>query len=259
MRAAEIYEELCKIAPLHLQMDMDNSGFKLGDKEQAVTKVLVSLDMTAAVIDESEALGAELIVTHHPLIFSSMKDMTAGHSAQADLAVRLIRKGISTIGMHTNFDIVEGGVSDLLAQALGLENSQVLDSKNGLGRQGMLVKEYSFTSFLSHVKNTLNANGLRYAKASDNVRKVALCGGAGSDLLKDAIAAGCDTFVTAEIKHHEFLEAAHFGLNIIDAGHFPTEDVGCIFLASHLAAHFPELTVKKASSCTEIEQFYCGG
>ena len=168
-----------------------------------------------------------------------------------------MRHDISAFCAHTNLDIAPEGVNHQLAKVLGLENITVIDPTEpgwGLMRQGT-VAEQSLESFLSQAKQALNAPGLRYASAGKKVHHVAVGGGACGDYEDFAIAAGCDTFVTSDLTYHTFLDAKGKGINLMDAGHFPTEDPVCETLVSYLAAQFPELTVIKSASHREVIQY----
>ena len=172
--------------------------------------------------------------------------------------MKLLSHGISAICMHTNLDVAEGGVNDVLAAALRLEDPGPL-SEEGVGRVGTLPEPMPLQAFIQEVCHTLGCNGLRYADAGSMVSRVAVGGGSCGDFEDAAIAAGCDTFVTADIGYHQFLDAPGKGINLIDAGHFPTEDLICPVLVSYLLAQFPELSVKKSTSHREVIQYYIEG
>lgn len=236
---SEIYEYLCELAPLELQMDFDNSGFQIGRADKAVEKVLLSLDITDAVVSEADAIGAGLIISHHPLIFRAIKTIN-GSDPEGERLLRLAEKGIAAISMHTNLDIVQGGVNDVLLEILGAESQSVLDSL-GCGRVGILPKAMSLDEFLDVCREKLIVNGLRYYNSGKPVYKLAVMGGAGGDNLEDAYRHGCDTYVTADIKYHQFLRAQELGINLIDADHFCTENPVMYYLRDKLSDKFPEL------------------
>ena len=254
MRAGQIFDKLCTLAPLESQMDFDNCGFAVGDALQEVDTVLVALDMSMPVAEEAARLGAQLIVTHHPLLFMPLKELRLGAGAAGDIAVRLIKENIGAIGLHTNFDIAPGGVNDQLAQALGLENTTVLDETTGIGRIGELSAQQNIADFAHFVKKTLGAKFVRYAAGKGPVHRVAVAGGAGEDWFYMARQAGCDTFVTSEVSHHLFLEAAYFGLHLVDATHFATEDAGCDALCAFLVANCPGVRVVRSVVCRDITE-----
>lgn len=247
----EIYQYLDGLAPFSLQMEFDNAGFLVGRGERAVSKILVSLDVTEEVAEEAAELGAELIVSHHPVIFRPAKSVTDG-DPDGRVLLALAEHRIAAICAHTNLDAVAGGVNDALAQKLGLVQIEQLhqDGVDGSGRPYGIGRVGSTTggpmyapAFAAFVKEALGANGVRYVDARRPVRRVAVGGGACADLLRDALALGCDTFVTADVKYNGFLDAKALGVNLIDAGHYPTEQVVCPVLAKWLAAGFPQVEI----------------
>ncbi len=233
----EIFEQLRLWAPLELQMDFDNSGFLLGRGEREVRRCLLALDVTVPVIREAEELGAELIVAHHPLIFSPLRSLTDGGDGRK--ALMLAEKGIAVVCMHTNLDIAPGGVNDVLIRLLGAEPEESLDEL-GCGRVGTLPEEMSMADFLRRCKDRLCAAGLRYHDGGRPVRRLAVMGGAGGDEMRFALEKGCDTYVTSDVKYHVFLDAAEKGLNLIDADHFCTENPVIPELARRLAERWPQ-------------------
>ena len=251
----DILEFMETIAPMALKMPWDNAGLLCGSRKTPVTKILVALDPFEHVCDEAAAWGAQLIVTHHPLIF------VAPHSITEDTSVgrcilKLCRNGISAINAHTNLDQAEGGVNDILAQALGLENIETIFENNQQLLRCGDVKEQDLETFLATVKETLHCDGLRYCDAGKPVRKVAVGGGScGSDLL-DAYRAGCDTFVTSDVKYNQFWDGVDFGMNIIDAGHFNTENPVCAYLLEKISAAFPNVEVKISETHADCVKYY---
>ena len=234
----EIFDTLCGNAPLELQMDFDNAGFLVGHLDQQLDTVLLALDITDAVIDEAIAEGAQLIVAHHPVIWDPLKSLTS--DGDAAKVLRLAENHISAICMHTNLDIAEGGVNDVLMQKLGGEVDGYLDAEH-CGRFGHLPQPVLLDDFLQRCKNVLHANGLRYCDAGRPVHRLAVMGGAGSDDIEDAARLGCDTYVTSDIKYHQFQRAAELGINLIDADHFCTENPVIPILAKKLNRTFPDV------------------
>lgn len=252
--AGEIEAALYELAPRALAAEWDNVGLLAGRADREVRKILVSLDITEAVAEEAERMGADLIVSHHPLIFHPAKSVTDRDPA-GRLLLRLIGAGLSAVCMHTNLDAAEGGVNDALAAALGLENAAPV-SDGGIERIGMLPETLTLSEFLAKVRAALSPNGMRYADGGRPIRKVAVGGGACGDFLWEAAALGCDAFVTADLKYNHFLDAQALGLTVIDAGHFPTEDVVCPVLVKYLGERFPRLTIQKSASHREAIQYY---
>ena len=244
----KIYEEMQRMAPLELAESWDNPGL-LVDCGREVSRVLVALDVTAETLAEAEQNGCQLIVTHHPVIFHPLKKLSP-----EDLPFQLVQKGISAICMHTNLDAAEGGVNDVLAQKLGLEGLTPLTEEK-IGRIGTLKCEMPLVEFTRFVIESLGCNGLRYTDCGKPVHRVAVGGGACGDYIGQAIALGCDTFVTSDLRYHDFLDTTE--LHLIDAGHFPTEDVICEPLVAYLQRAFPTAIVMKtaAHDCEAIQ--YC--
>lgn len=239
------------LAPQSQKMDWDNVGLLCGDRNQEVRKILVALDAFDHIAAEAAAVGADLIVTHHPLIFKPVKNVTEGDSVGRTIRT-LVKNDISAINAHTNLDVAEGGVNDELARVLGLQNVEIVPG--GLLRIGD-VAEQSMESFLTHVKETLGCPGLRYVE-SGIVRRVAVGGGACGSELMDAVEAGCDTFVTADVKYNTFWDAHDLGINLIDAGHFYTENPICRVLARKLTAAFPEIDVEISKTHRDCMKFF---
>jgi len=242
------------LAPRELKMDWDNVGLLCGSKDTPVTKVLVALDPFEHVCREAEEIGAQVIVTHHPLIFRPLPNVTDGTSIGRSVML-LCRSGISAINAHTNLDCAEGGINDVLAQTLNLSGITPVGAHGGMMRCGE-VEEQSLESFLSFVKEKLGCPGLRYVSGGKPVRRVCVGGGACSDGMADALAAGCDTFVTSDIKYNQFWDAHDLGLNLIDAGHFYTENPVVAVLAEKIAAAFPEIQVKISESHGDCMKYY---
>ncbi len=256
----EIEQALFELAPGEAAMEWDNVGHLLGDPDRAVERVLVALDITEGVADEAIASGCQLVVAHHPVMncrwtpVQNIRDDTF----QGHLFLKLLRNNVSAICMHTNLDIAWGGVNDALAQRLELVDPGPL-CENGLGRVGEYPESVALADYVRFVCQALGCNGLRYADAGKPVRRVAVGGGACGEFEDDAIRAGCDTFVTADLSYHQFLDAAGKGINLIDAGHFPTEDPVCEKVITYLTDRFPELAVSKSASHKEVIQYYVEG
>lgn len=222
---AEIYSVINQLAPFSLSMDFDNTGILVGDSHRTVECALLALDCTSQVIAQAVQCGAQLIITHHPIIFHPLK-----HVTENDLVYQLVRHDIAVISAHTNLDITAGGVNDVLAAAIGLQDCQGLEmvdpaQEAWLGRIGKLSAPTDAVSFAKAVKAALNAVSVKFVDGSRPIQTVALCSGSGADCLDAAIAQGADALLTSEVKHHEFLQAAEAGITLLDAGHFDTEDI----------------------------------
>ena len=250
----EIMEFMETLAPWELKMDWDNVGLNCGSKAQKVTKILVALDPFEHVCQEAADWGAELLITHHPLIFRAIP-MVTDEAAITRGLMTLVKNDISHFCAHTNLDCAQGGVNDVLAEALGLQNVEKLGAYGGMMRCGT-VQEQTVEAFLGLVKEKLGCEGLRYVNGGKPVRKVAVGGGSCSDGLYDVIQAGCDTFVTSDVKYNGFWDAYEQGVTLIDAGHFYTENPVVAVLAEKIAAAFPEVEVKISQTHADCMRFY---
>ena len=260
---ADILKFIESIAPPYMKEDWDNVGLLCGRRNREVRKVLVALDPFRSVIDEAIEEKADLIVTHHPLVFRDNLTAVNEETQTGRNLLTLIEHGIAAINAHTNLDLAPGGINDVLAAALGLEAIQVItpEGSDDVGRPyGLLrsgtVEEQPLEAFLAAVKNNLHCDGLRYVDGGKSVRKVAVGGGSCADGMYEAADAGCDTFVTADVKYNQFRTAYELGLNLIDAGHFHTENPTMPILASKLQAAFPQVEVKFSANHRDCMKFF---
>lgn len=254
VKVHEIESLLFAWAPKELAAGWDNVGLLVGDPEQEVTKVLVALDITQGVVEEAVSVGAELIVAHHPVMncaWHPVQTLRADDPLGKKLRT-LVQKNISAICMHTNLDAAEGGVNDVLAEKLGLSDILPL-SEDGIGRFGTIKEEKSLAEYASFVVKSLGSHGARFRSSGKPVRCVAVGGGSCGSYMAAAKAKGCDTFVTSDLKYNDFLDTED--LNLIDAGHYPTENVICPVIAERLRRAFPALEVVISASHTEAIEF----
>ena len=258
----DVLSLLEQFAPRDMKMDFDNVGLLVGRREKPVTKILAALDITDWVIEEAKTLGAELIVSHHPVLFSA-KSITED-TPEGRHILTLAENGIAAICMHTNLDAAEGGVNDALAAALGLCDTKLIDvdgvlrdgTAYGIGRVGTVSEPLEFADFLALTAKKLSAPGLKYYDSGKMVHKVAVVGGSGGSDLPKAIANGCDTFVTADVKYNVWLEAKEVGINLIDAGHFCTENTVLPVLCGKLQAAFGDICVKISEKHGPTAQYF---
>ncbi len=259
---SDILKCLSTLAPPEWKMDWDNVGLLCGRRDKAVSTVLVALDPFEDVCREAYEIGADLIVTHHPLIFQPMKAVT-GDTSIGRAILLLAARDIAAVNAHTNLDVAPGGVNDVLAERLGLADISVVKPLGtdtagrpyGLLRAGN-VPEMPLADFLSRVTERLHCQGLRYVNSDRPVRHVAVGGGACAGELMDAFDAGCDTFVTADVKYNQFWDAQDLGMNLIDAGHFPTENPVCQVFAEKIKENFPQLSVKISQNHRDCMNFF---
>ena len=256
----DFYGLIDQIAPFSTQESFDNAGFLAGRGDRPVEKVLVALDVTEAVVSEAVDWGAQLIVAHHPVIFQPAKSVT-DETTVGRVLLALVENKIAAICAHTNLDAAQGGVNDCLARALELTDVGQLcqageDAQGrpyGIGRTGTAHRPgLSAAEYAAFVKEKLGSASVRFADGGRPVEKVAVGGGACGSMMEDALAQGCDTFVTADLKYNNFLDAQALGLNLMDAGHFPTENVVCAPLARRLSEAFPEVDVRLSEVHREI-------
>lgn len=256
----EIYEFINSVAPFDIQEGFDNAGFLVGRRDRAVRKILVALDITGEVAEEAARLGAELIVAHHPVIFNPVKSVT-DETLTGQVLLALAEQKIAAICAHTNLDAARGGVNDCLAEALELTEIGQLSQAGvddqghpyGIGRVGTVHRPgLSAREYAAFVKEKLGSSDVRFVDGGRPVRRVAVGGGACGSMMEDAVAQGCDTFVTADLKYNQFLDAKALGLNLLDAGHFPTENVVCGPMVQWLSKAFPKMEVRLSEVHREV-------
>lgn len=249
-----LFKYLCELAPLELQMDFDNSGFLIGRGEAVVNCALLALDVTSEVIDEAIEKKAELIISHHPVFLHAIKAITDQDPDQQRL-LRLIEHKIACISMHTNLDIAQGGVNDVLLGLFGIRSECALD-EDGCGRIGEVDAPMPMEDFLALCRKRLHTNGLRYHDAGRPVKRLAVMGGSGGDSVERAAALGCDTYLTADIKYHQFLLAKELGINLIDGDHFCTENPVIDNMAVRLRQEFPDVRFLISQRHHQTARFY---
>ena len=243
LKVIDVFNYLDSIIPFSTQEEWDNSGFLVGESDGAVTKILVCLDVTSSVIDEAKKLGCELIISHHPVIFGELDSITDNC-----LAYKCARKGISVISLHTCYDFADGGVSDILAETLGLTN--IRKSASGLYTLGETDCKTVFE--LAEKAKAIFNTDISYSLPDKPIKTVSVCGGAGTGFLGEA-ANESDVFFTGESKHHAFINAAEDGLALICAGHYETEVIAVKPLADRLKNKFSDLEVFVANETSPIK------
>lgn len=257
----EVFSCFEKIVPTKMKMESDNPGFLVGNGNREVKKVLLSLDITDDVINEAIDYGADLILSHHPLFFSVTSANT--ETLIGRKIVSILEAQMAAICLHTNLDAAIDGVNDTLMAVLGAATEGILETYGfyddgtpyGMGRHGF-VEEMSMNEFLKHCKTTLKCNGLRYVNVGKPVHKIAVCGGSGSSMLNLVADIGCDTYVTGDVKHNGFLDAKELGINLIDAGHYSTENVVMPILEKIINEKFPGIETKISAIHTQPEQYF---
>ena len=257
----DVLDFLYTLAPKDMAEDWDRIGLNCGHTNREVQSILVALDPFEEVCQEAADLGVDLLITHHALIWNP--EFVTDETLQSKNTLFLIEKGIACVNMHTNLDCAPGGVNDILANTLGLSDISVINPKGvtpegesfGLLRQGV-VTEQPLPQFLKNAKEVLGCKGLKYVDGGKPVCRVAVGGGSCGSELMEAVNAGCDTFVTADVKYNQFWDAKHLGLNLIDAGHFHTEVPVTGYLAKRLQQAFPEITVNLSKVHCDCANFF---
>ena len=245
----EVINFLDKTFRPELQEDYDNAGFLLGDSTISYSGTLVALDLTSAVVEEAVNEGLNLIVTHHPFIFSGIKRITDRTEA-GRIVLKLIKNKISVYAAHTNLDNLPWGVNGILAEKLGLKDCRILRQSSvdniGAGMVGMLPKETKLTGQPS----------IRTSKhdPKQEVRRVALCGGSGSEFIPDAIAAKADLYLTADLKYHDF-QRAEGRIILADAGHYETEQFAKEIISRVISEKFSNFACRISESQASLIQY----
>ena len=288
MKLKEIKSFLEGMAPLAVQESWDNSGLQIGCSDKDIHKVMVCLDLTEAVLDEAEAIGADLVISHHPLIFKGLKSIS-GNTYQERCVRKAILSDIAVYSAHTSLDNILGGVNHKIASLLGLSSLRWLDSgesaegcdenwggaaekscgegaegkcggadavarASGSGLIGELKEPVAAAEFLSTVKTIFSVKALKHSSLSSTttIRSIALCGGAGAFLLPQAVAKGADCFISGEFHYHDYFDP---GTLLIELGHYESEQFTQDLLKESLERAFPGLEVVKTSINTNPQEW----
>ena len=248
MLCKEIVQVIEAAYPKEAALDFDNVGLLAGRTEKEVERVYIALDATDAVIDRAVEAGADMLITHHPLIFSPLKKVT-DEDFVSRRVVKLIQNDISYYAMHTNYDVL--GMAELAEKILGIRDSEVLDitmekdgKPEGIGRIGELEKPMTLEECCVYVKHKLNLGSLKvFGDMQAEVSRLAISPGSGKTAIAAAIAKGADVLVTGDIGHHDGLDAVEQGLAVIDAGHYGTEYIFIDDMRRFLEDKLPVLDV----------------
>lgn len=247
----DVIEAIESFAPLAVQDSFDNTGLAVGHPSAGIDGVIVCVDATLEVLDEAQAIGADMVVSHHPSIFNPLRHLT-GSTYSEQVAERAIRAGIALYSAHTNLDAVPGGMSYRLAGLIGVENPVLLGSPrtglpgHGYGVVGRLPRSEDATEFLKRVKLSLGTGAVRHSDiVAREVTRVALCTGAGGSQIGDAIAAGADIYLSADMRYNNFIDARG-RITIADFGHFETEYCAIDLLYDIITKKLPNFAVYKS-------------
>ncbi len=225
----DIYNYIDFIAPFDTQAEWDNSGLLVGNENSEVTKIIFALDATNDVINQAIESGVNLIVTHHPVIFKPISTVT-----QDSLVYKLVKNNISIICAHTNYDKADNGVNDLLCKEIGFNEFIKFGEFLNIIE---LDKPIPSNQLLNKVKKALDGV-IRFNSVSDNIDRIAVCSGSGSDFLSVAKESGCNALITGDASHHSFLDADEMGILLIAAGHFETENLSIKPLMARIKNEF---------------------
>ncbi|MCD7862565.1 MAG: Nif3-like dinuclear metal center hexameric protein [Lachnospiraceae bacterium] len=251
MTCKEIMQWLEQLSPVSFAERWDNVGLLVGRQEKEVGRVMLCLDVTDDIIGQAIAARADMIVSHHPMIFRPFKQVTSGDVFQNRI-LKLVRADICVYAMHTNFDVM--GMADEAAERLELLDSQVLQvtyedeiATEGIGRVGQLMEPMTLLDVAQLVKRAFFVNQVKvFGNPEDICCTAAICPGSGKDLAADAVKSGADVFITGDIDHHTGIDLKAQGVNVIDAGHFGIEKLFKPYMKDYLARMLPQLEVLTA-------------
>lgn len=234
MTVYDVYRYIDTLFPFDSAEEYDNVGLLIGDMNTPVSRVLVTLDCTKSAAEKAKEIGANLIVTHHPVIFEPLKQVLS------DSVIHFcIKNGISVISAHTNVDMGKGGINDKLCEMLSLKNTEPLNCDGFVIRKGVLDTPISAEELAKRCE-TLFKMPIRFTDGGREIKTAAVCSGSGGSMLSAVIDASCDAFVTSDVKHSQFIFAHDNNLSLFDCGHFNTEDIIVEPIKSMLSAAFPE-------------------
>lgn len=256
MKCKEITEKLEQLYPLYFAASWDNPGLQTGDLEKEVNTVYLALDATDEVIDHAVQAGADLLITHHPMIFSGLKSVTADHFIGRRV-IKLIKEDICYYAAHTNYDVAQ--MADTAAACLGLQSPCVLSASHtdpqtgaqeGYGRIGELSCEMTLKECADLVKKSFSLREVKvFGDEKKKIKKVAILPGSGKSMLSDALKAHADVMITGDIDHHAGIDAAAQGMGVIDAGHYGTEHIFMDQVKQELEKEFPDLKIEREAFC----------
>lgn len=257
MKVKELTEWLDSRYPANMAEHWDNVGLLVGDDEEEVHHIFLALDLTEATLDEAVSAGADMIITHHPMIFDGQKKIN-NHSFTGRRILKLIRNGIQYYAMHTNYDVL--GMADLSADYLKLTDREVLSvtaqteqGEEGFGRVGKLPYKMTLKECGEFVKVALALNDVKiYGNPDTILEKAAICTGSGKSMIPDVLAKGAEVYVTGDIDHHTGIDAVAQGLSIIDAGHYGTEYIFMSAMQKVLEEKYPSLKI----TCAKVASPY---
>ncbi len=261
MKVQAIIQALESWAPPQYAESYDNVGLIVGDSDQEVTGVLVTLDSIESVIDEAIEIGLNMIIAHHPILFKGLKKIN-GATYVERAVIKAIKHDISIYALHTNLDNIITGVNSKIADILGLQDQKILAKKDsitmsiGSGIIGQLAQPVTALQFLQEVKSKMGLGVIKHTSLLENpIHTIALCGGSGSFLIPEAIKAGADVFITSDLKYHEYFDADGKIL-LMDIGHYESERYTSELIQHYLQKNLNGLLVRQTSLTTNPVQYF---
>lgn len=259
----EIIEFMDSFCPPELAFDGDNVGLIVGRCNKNVSKVLISLDVDEKVVSEAASIGADAIISHHPLMFHSIKRLT-DNSPEERTLMSLIKNDISLFSSHTNLDCVRGGLNDFLAEKLGVENTKVIETvamvngvEHGFGRIGEVKDGTTLSDILKKCTDVLGTPFVKYVGNPENkIKTVALNCGGGADEIGICIEKKADLFITGDVKYNPARDCYDNNMALIDAGHYETEYIVCELLQGILSKEFSDITFEISKSNIPVFNVY---
>lgn len=263
MKINDIITKFEESYPTSYAFDGDNVGLLVGDKNATVTKVLATCDVDLGVVEEAIEKGANFIVSHHPLMFHPVNRMTEDSPEQKTIRL-MIENGISHYAAHTNLDTGAGGINDLMAQMLGMEDTKVIDvvatderGVHGYGRICNLKEAFTVKELMDKIKSVFGAKGLKYTgNLEDKVSRLAVNTGGGAGILEECINKGCDTFITGDVKYNGYRDALDMGMKIIDIMHYDSEQISKVWFENWFKENFPDVEVIKSVANQNVVKVY---
>ena len=257
MRKEYFIEKLEGFCPLELQEDWDNCGFQVDTGKENCERVLVALEVTNEVIDEAIELGADFIVTHHPMLFSPIRKVKADDVIGSYIC-KLIKNDISVYACHTNFDKLDGGNNDYIGALLELEDIRPFDQDNGFCRKGNTPFEVTFLEVVHKAAEAFDIEERFFKTVGDlskTIETIGWCSGAGTEFLTAAKQEGCDLYITGDLKYHEAQMAKELGICVLDAGHYGSEKIFVENMADMLRLEVRMGNVEILESAIDINPF----
>lgn len=260
-KVIDIAKEIEKFAPKFLMEDYDNVGLIVGDENKKIKKVLLALDCTNEVIKEAISFNYDLIITHHPLLFKSPKNIIKGDLI-GNKVITLVKEDIALYSCHTNLDSAKNGINQTIVNMLGFNSSQIIEPNEsgkykdgGLGRLVRLEKEILLCDVIKLVKENLNIENMRVVRGCEKVKILAIINGSGQDLFYKAKSLGADCIITGDTTYHFASDFKEMKISIIDAGHFSTEYLVFLKTLEFLKEKFIEIEFSASEKCKDPYDF----